>query len=108
MLKSTPNILAVSSLNRPACISAYPERLFPSCLLKGKATGLSSQITNQQMPSPFSTFEIHFDDNRTIFIPGQKIEGYIVLTVTETVRLSILKIKFNGLISTYLAKNNEG
>lgn len=62
----------------------------------------------QPMPSPFSTFEIHFDDNRTIFIPGQKIEGYIVLNVTETVRLSVLKVKFTGLISTYLAKNNEG
>lgn len=58
------------------------------------------------MPSttPFSVFEIHFDDNRTTFVPGQKIEGFIVFNVLERVKLSTLKIKFTGIIST----KNEG
>ena len=60
------------------------------------------------MPSPFELFEIHFDDQRTLFVPGQKIEGFLVLNVKERVQLSILKLSFKGIITTYLAKDNEG
>ena len=60
------------------------------------------------LESALVVFDIKFDNNRTLFVPGQKIEGFIVLTLKETVKLSVLKLKFNGIISTYISKNNEG
>jgi len=55
-----------------------------------------------------SQFEIHIDNERTTFLPGQKVEGYVALKLDEPLALSTLKIRFTGKVSTYLQRNNSG
>ncbi len=53
-------------------------------------------------------FEIHLDDNRTLFLPGQKIEGHVALKMDDELVVTTLKIRFTGKVITYLQKDNVG
>ncbi|KAJ3209388.1 hypothetical protein HDU67_006214 [Dinochytrium kinnereticum] len=52
-------------------------------------------------------FEIGFDNNRTIFMPGQRIEGHVFLTVKERVVIRILRLRFSGSISTRMSRKEN-
>jgi Arrestin (or S-antigen), N-terminal domain len=55
-----------------------------------------------------SRFEIHIENDRTTFLPGQKVEGFIALKLDEEMALSTLKIRFTGKVITYLQRTNSG
>ena len=55
-----------------------------------------------------SQFEIHIDNNRTTFLPGQKVEGHVALKLDEELALSTLKVRFTGKVMTYLQRSNSG
>ncbi|KAJ3096652.1 Arrestin domain-containing protein 4 [Phlyctochytrium planicorne] len=54
-----------------------------------------------------SLFEIGLDDNRTIFLPGQRLEGHVCLNVTEPITVRILRVRFSGTVSTRLSRKEH-
>jgi hypothetical protein len=48
----------------------------------------------------FEHFNIHLDNNRTIFIPGQKVEGHLSLILNSPIKVHFIKVKFTGKVLT--------
>jgi hypothetical protein len=61
-----------------------------------------------QMPDIIQRFEIHMDDNRNLFIPGQKVEGHISLLLGQSTKVQRLRIRFYGKVITHLHRTEEG
>ncbi|KAI9008399.1 hypothetical protein BC832DRAFT_423010 [Gaertneriomyces semiglobifer] len=45
-------------------------------------------------------------ENRTIFMPGQKVEGHLILSASHTVDIKLLRIRFSGIVQAQLYKND--
>jgi hypothetical protein len=52
-----------------------------------------------------SNFEIQLADNRTVWIPGQRLEGFIALTTTKPIEVQLLRVRFVGKVATFLTKS---
>lgn len=52
-------------------------------------------------------YEIHLDNERKVFLPGQRIEGFVVLNTTKDTKLH-LKLSFSGKVTTHLHKGEFG
>ena len=46
--------------------------------------------------------EIEIQNDRRIYIPGQRVEGHIAITLAEPTQIKQLKLKFQGLVKTQL------
>lgn len=60
------------------------------------------------MVKQVTQFEVHFDNERTLFIPGQKIEGYVALALNSSLDINHLRIRFYGKVVTHLHKSDDG
>ncbi|KAJ3180145.1 Arrestin domain-containing protein 1 [Gaertneriomyces sp. JEL0708] len=45
-------------------------------------------------------------ENRTIFMPGQKVEGHLILSASHAVDIKLLRIRFSGIVQAQLYKND--
>ncbi|KAI8852364.1 hypothetical protein BC829DRAFT_440786 [Chytridium lagenaria] len=54
-----------------------------------------------------SQFEIGLDDNRTIFMPGQRIDGYVSLRVVQPIIVRILRLRFSGTVTTRMSRKEN-
>jgi hypothetical protein len=52
-----------------------------------------------------TNFEIQLADNRTVWIPGQRLEGFIALTTTKPIEVQLLRVRFVGKVATFLTKS---
>jgi hypothetical protein len=52
-----------------------------------------------------TNFEIQLDNNRTCFIPGQKVEGFISLDISKPILVELLRVRIVGKVSTFLSSN---
>ena len=50
--------------------------------------------------------ELQLDNNRTIYIPGQKVEGHVALALSRPLIVKYLKIRFQGKVVTNLYKKD--
>ena len=51
-------------------------------------------------------FEVQLDNNRTIYIPGQRVEGHVALTLAQPLLVKMLRIRFTGKVVTNLYKKD--
>ncbi|KAJ3120422.1 Arrestin domain-containing protein 4 [Nowakowskiella sp. JEL0407] len=49
---------------------------------------------------PVTHFSVYLDNNRTVFLPGQRIEGSARVHLTEPVKVKLLRMRFTGYICT--------
>ncbi|KAJ3087655.1 hypothetical protein HDU96_004406, partial [Phlyctochytrium bullatum] len=52
-------------------------------------------------------FVVGFDNNRTIFMPGQRVEGHVSLSLNEPIVVRILRLRFAGTVMTRTSKNEN-
>ncbi|KAJ3324421.1 Coiled-coil domain-containing protein 17 [Boothiomyces sp. JEL0866] len=53
-------------------------------------------------------FELQFDNQRTLFLPGQKVEGFVSLKLGAKTNITLLRVRFTGKVITHLQKGNAG
>ncbi|KAJ3276247.1 hypothetical protein HDV01_005695 [Terramyces sp. JEL0728] len=53
-------------------------------------------------------FELQFDNQRTLFLPGQKVEGFVNLNLTANTNITLLRVRLTGKVVTHLQKGNAG
>ncbi|KAH6571852.1 hypothetical protein BASA60_006936, partial [Batrachochytrium salamandrivorans] len=54
------------------------------------------------------SFSIHLDEDRTTFLPGQRIDGHVRLSLTHLCKIKLLRVRFTGLIVTHTQKRRNG
>ncbi|KAJ3213817.1 hypothetical protein HDU67_002411 [Dinochytrium kinnereticum] len=54
-----------------------------------------------------SQFDIGLDNNRTTFVPGQRIEGHVSLTLTEHTPIRMLRLRFLGKVTTRTSRKEH-
>ncbi|TPX58157.1 hypothetical protein SpCBS45565_g08062 [Spizellomyces sp. 'palustris'] len=52
-------------------------------------------------------FSLHLDENRTIFTPGQKVEGHLLVSFSVPSEVKLLRIRFTGVVQTQLYKSDN-
>ncbi|KAI8900078.1 hypothetical protein BC833DRAFT_537233 [Globomyces pollinis-pini] len=52
-------------------------------------------------------FELHLDNSRTLFLPSQKVEGYIALNLKKPLNVTLIRARFHGKVVTHLQKNDD-
>ncbi|KND02924.1 uncharacterized protein SPPG_02005 [Spizellomyces punctatus DAOM BR117] len=52
-------------------------------------------------------FSLHLDENRTIFTPGQKVEGHLLVSFSIPSEVKLLRIRFTGVVQTQLYKSDN-
>ncbi|KAJ3261339.1 Arrestin domain-containing protein 4 [Boothiomyces macroporosus] len=53
-------------------------------------------------------FELQFDNQRTLFLPGQKVEGFVNLQLSAPTNITLLRARITGKVTTHLQKGNAG
>ena len=54
-----------------------------------------------------TAFELQLDQNKTTFLPGQRIDGHVGLSISSECSVKLLRVRFSGLISTYTNKRKN-
>lgn len=67
---------------------------------------LSSLFAAKNKPS-LELFNIELDNNRTIYLPGQRIEGHVAVSFSELTMVKLLRVRVSGSISTQVYKNSS-
>lgn len=52
-------------------------------------------------------FALGLDDNRTTFLPGQRVEGQLSLSLRQPALVQLLRIRFTGFISTHVHRKDK-
>ncbi|TPX36925.1 hypothetical protein SmJEL517_g00938 [Synchytrium microbalum] len=67
---------------------------------------LARRVTARKADPLVSHFSLEMDDNRTVFLPGQRVEGHVALNLLGSAEVRILQIRFTGYILTRLYKTD--
>ena len=88
------------SSSRWAWIPQSMESLVP---FKKHKTG-SSKKSNKRDPVDF--FTVTLDNSRTIYLPGQRVEGVVSISFKHPTAVRLLRVRISGHISTQLSKHD--
>ncbi|KAJ3387021.1 hypothetical protein HDU92_002166 [Lobulomyces angularis] len=70
--------------------------------------GLSALLNpSSKDDDALTMFELGIDNERTIFLPGQSLDGQISLSLSSPVEVTLLRIRFTGFISTHNYKSES-
>ena len=67
---------------------------------------LSSLLISKVKPS-LEMFTIELDNNRTIYLPGQRIEGHVGLSFNLPTKVKLIRVRVSGIICTQVYKNSS-
>jgi hypothetical protein len=69
-----------------------------------KSSGDSTWKTNKRDPVDF--FTVTLDNSRTIYLPGQRVEGVVSISFKRPTSVRLLRVRISGHISTQLSKHD--
>lgn len=57
--------------------------------------------------SVLSQFDVQLADNKTTFLPGQRIEGFVSVKLNTPFDIRLLRVRFCGVVATHLQKADK-
>lgn len=75
-------------------------------LSQRSSRSLSSLFIAKTKPC-LELFNIELDNNRTIYLPGQRIEGHVAIGFSSSTRVKLIRVRVSGTISTQVYKNSS-
>lgn len=66
-------------------------------------SGYSSNKANKSL----TLFELGLDDNKSIYLPGQRVDGQLSISLSQDCPVQLLRIRFTGFISTHLFRSES-
>ncbi|KAL2913972.1 hypothetical protein HK105_206563 [Polyrhizophydium stewartii] len=71
------------------------------------STSLGAAFLKQQQNALLG-FTVQLDDNKTTFVPGQRIEGHVALSLQLPCEVKLLRVRFTGCVVTHIQKRRSG
>lgn len=93
------NTLACDSTGIPQSPAITPQySVIHSLSVSQKFSSFMKRKTNQ--PSPITQFSLKFHDDKTIFLPGQRVDGFLSVVFSEPTQIRSIRVKIIGTIVT--------
>ncbi|KAJ3278621.1 Arrestin domain-containing protein 3 [Borealophlyctis nickersoniae] len=71
------------------------------------STTASRRLKRNGKPNSLQRLEIELDGGRTIFIPGQLVEGRVIVEFSNPSDVKLLRVRLTGYVQTQLYKNQS-
>ncbi|KAI9106175.1 hypothetical protein DFS34DRAFT_602480 [Phlyctochytrium arcticum] len=98
-------VAAPTSPTSPSGEAAPPSQLDPPVI---QQSSHHQQVPDRQSSSnrrrQVTKLTIHIEEDRTIFTPGQRVEGHLVLDLPMAFDIKLLRVRFAGTVQTQLYK----